>query len=466
VPGTGSTFTLYLPRHYQVPQGAAPSPRAISVVHVMDEQLMAPGAEVIYPRTPALPSGPELVLPATRIDDRDHIQPEDRVLLIVEDDLSFARLLVDVGRQRGFKTVVAQHGDAVLGLANKLKPSAITLDLRLPDVDGWTVLDLLKHEQSTRHIPVSIISADEHRQRGLRMGAVGYLQKPAPHEALTSCVDHLATFADKKVRNLLLVEDNELEATSIKELIGNHDVETTAVGNGKDAMAELRRRQYHCMVLDLGLPDMSGFDLLQKIKKHPDFRELPIIVYTGKDLSRKEETQLRRLAETIIIKDVKSPERLLDETALFLHRVEANLPEPQRKMLAEMHQSAPALVGAKVLVVDDDVRNIFAITSALEQHQAHVLYAENGRDGLELLEKTPNIDVVLMDIMMPEMDGYEVMRRIRLQDKLKHLPIIALTAKAMRTDREKCIQAGASDYISKPVDMGKLLSMLRVWLSK
>jgi len=298
------------------------------------------------------------------------------------------------------------------------------------------------------------------------MGAVGFLQKPASHDAVTGAIGHLASFVSNPVKNLLLVEDDERERSSIEALIGNHDVVTTSVGSAQDALAQLRQRPYHCMVLDLGLPDMTGFDLLQKIKRQRDFRELPIIVYTGKHLSKKEETQLRRLAETIIIKDVKSPERLLDETSLFLHRVEAELPEAQRRLLAELHQSAPALAGAKILVVDDDVRNIFAITSALEHHQASVLYAENGKEGLELLESTHDVDVVLMDIMMPEMDGHEVMRRIRSEERLKHLPIIALTAKAMRTDREKCIQAGASDYIAKPVDMGKLLSMLRVWLSR
>jgi CheY-like chemotaxis protein len=268
------------------------------------------------------------------------------------------------------------------------------------------------------------------------------------------------------MKNLLLVEDNDRERSSIMALIGEEGVRTTAVATGKEALAALDERAYSCMVLDLGLPDMSGFRLLQEIKRKPEHRDLPIIVYTGKDLTKKEETELKRLAETIIIKDVKSPERLLDETAIYLHRPEASLPEAQRKVLRELHQTVPTLAGTTVLVVDDDLRNIFAITSALESHQATVLYAENGKDGLELLDKHPAIEVVLMDIMMPEMDGYEVMRRIRINEKFRHLPIIALTAKAMRHDREKCIQAGASDYIAKPVDMDKLLSMLRVWLSR
>ncbi len=462
-PGSGSTFTLYLPRSYRPLQQAAPAPAPTASpgrITVIDA---VPPVQTLFRPKPALA---EVASPAPRFDDRERIVPGDKILLVVEDDVSFARILVEIGHGKGFKVVVAQHGDVALSLVHKLKPCAITLDLRLPDVDGWTVLDLLKHEQSTRHIPVEIISVDEHRQRGLRMGAVGFLQKPASHDAVTGAIGHLASFVSSPVKNLLLVEDDERERSSIEALIGNHDVITTSVGSAQDALAQLRQRPYHCMVLDLGLPDMTGFDLLQKIKRQRDFRELPIIVYTGKDLSKKEETQLRRLAETIIIKDVKSPERLLDETSLFLHRVEAELPEAQRRLLADLHQSAPALAGAKILVVDDDVRNIFAITSALEHHQASVLYAENGKDGLELLESTPDIDVVLMDIMMPEMDGYEVMRRIRSEERLRHLPIIALTAKAMRTDREKCIQAGASDYIAKPVDMGKLLSMLRVWLSR
>jgi CheY-like chemotaxis protein len=279
-------------------------------------------------------------------------------------------------------------------------------------------------------------------------------------EALAEIKD----FVERRVKNLLVVEDDELQRQSIVDLIGNRDVCTTAVGSGAAALAALKAGHFDCVVLDLGLPDMTGFELIEQIKQEVSLWKLPIIVYTGKELTKAEETELKRIAETIIIKDVRSPERLLDETALFLHRIEANLPQPKRQILEQLHQKDHALTGKKVLIVDDDVRNIFALTSMLERHQMQILYAENGRDGIAVLQNTPDIDVVLMDVMMPEMDGYETMHAIRENSKFKSLPIIALTAKAMQGDREKCIEAGASDYIAKPVDTEQLLSLLRVWL--
>jgi CheY-like chemotaxis protein len=273
-------------------------------------------------------------------------------------------------------------------------------------------------------------------------------------------------FVERKVRNLLVVEDDETQRKSIVELIGNGDVITVAVGSGGEAIEALKAAQFDCMVLDLGLPDMSGFELIEQIKREADLSALPIIVYTGKELTRKQETELKRIAETIIVKDVSSMDRLLAETALFLHRVEANLPQPKRQLLEQIYKLDPSLADKKVLIVDDDVRNIFALTSVLERHQMQIAYAENGRDALELLQNTQDINVILMDVMMPEMDGYETMRAIRKLRKYKTLPIIALTAKAMKGDREKCIEAGASDYITKPVDTEQLLSLLRVWLYK
>jgi CheY-like chemotaxis protein len=333
-------------------------------------------------------------------------------------------------------------------------------------MDGWTVLDRLKHDPATRHIPVHIISMFEEAQRGMRLGALAHLVKPVDREGLDEAFASIAGFLDRKVRTLLIVEDNDVERQSMVELIGNGDVKTTAVATGSEALEVLETQQVDCLVLDLGLADMSGFDLLERMKESPRLSHVPVIVYTGKDLTRKQETELRRLAETIIIKDVKSPDRLLDETALFLHRVERNLPDEKRRMLEQLHQRDPALAGRKALIVDDDIRNIFALTSVLEQHDVEVFYAENGRDGLQLLQDTEGIDVVLMDVMMPEMDGYEAMRRIRALKAFRTLPIIALTAKAMKGDREKCIEAGASDYVTKPVDTDQLLSLLRVWLSR
>jgi CheY-like chemotaxis protein len=457
-PGRGSAFTLYLPRvHVQ-----AVAPRL--------EALATAGASRALTEAS---SQPMIVVPQAFDDDRDELRLGDRVLLVIEDDPDFARILRDAARARGFKVVVALEGDVGLALARKYKPAAITLDLRLPDTDGWTVLDRLKHDTATRHIPVHIISADDQpvqRTRGLKLGAVAYLQKPATDEALAKAFGDLGGYVDRRIKNLIVVEDDERERRSIVELVADHDVETTAVASGQEALALLGQRRFDCMVLDLGLPDMRGLELIEDIKKQPELRELPIIVYTGRELTRAQEAELRRLTESIIVKDVKSPERLLDETALFLHRVEEALPEAKRRVLRELHHKDPVLAGRRVLVIDDDLRNIFAITSALERQDMVVSYAENGRDGLAALEHADGVqggervDVVLTDIMMPEMDGYEVMRAIREQDRFRDLPIIALTAKAMKTDRQKCLEAGASDYIAKPVDVEQLLSLLRVWL--
>jgi HAMP domain-containing protein/CheY-like chemotaxis protein/signal transduction histidine kinase len=446
-PGRGSTFTLYLPRSF------AQAPRADAA------RVAAPAALT------EAPSQPMIVVSQPFDDDRDDLNLGDRVLLVIEDEPVFARVLRDAARARGFKVVVALEGDAGLALARKHKPAAITLDLRLPDTDGWTILDRLKHDPSTRHIPIHIISADDQRTRGLKLGAVAFLQKPATEEALDKAFGDLGGYVDRRIKNLIVVEDDDRERQSIVELVTDHDVETTAVASGQEALALLGTRRFDCMVLDLGLPDMRGLELIEDIKKQPDLRELPIIVYTGRELTRAQEAELRRLTESIIVKDVKSPERLLDETALFLHRVEDALPEAKRRVLRELHHKDPVLAGRRVLVIDDDLRNIFAITSALERQDMVVAYAENGRDGLAALEHAAEaVDVVLTDIMMPEMDGYEVMRAIRGQERFRDLPIIALTAKAMKTDRQKCLEAGASDYIAKPVDVEQLLSLLRVWL--
>jgi CheY-like chemotaxis protein len=399
-------------------------------------------------------------------DDRGDIGPEDQVLLIVEDDATFARILLDRARDRGFKGIVTTRGEEAVPLARKFTPNAITLDIRMPDVDGWTVLDRLKHNPETRHIPVQIISVTEERQRGLRQGAMAYLYKPASPEVLDEALTAMKAFVERSVKRLLIVEDDEVQRNSVMELIGDGDVETRAVGSGQEALDALRTERYDCVVLDLGLPDMSGFDLIQRIRDEVGQRDLPIVVYTARDLTRREETELRRLTDTIILKDVKSPERLLDETTLFLHRVQARLPATQRRMLEEAHRVDPALTGRKILIVDDDIRNIFALTSLLERHQVQVLYAENGRDAIELLQNTEDVDLVLMDVMMPEMDGYETTRGIRSLPQFQSLPIIALTAKAMQGDREKCLEAGASDYIAKPADNEQLLSLLRVWLNR
>ncbi|HEY9802598.1 MAG TPA: response regulator [Leptolyngbyaceae cyanobacterium] len=449
-PGQGSTFTLYLPQIY-------------------------PGTKAIPPQQP-LPIVPEILSPAPTedlqpityssniADDRQIIQNGDRVLLIIDDDDKFARILLDMARQQGFKGIVALSSKQGLALARQYQPNAITLDIYLPDMDGLTLLDRLKHDPQTRHIPVHILSVDDREQRALQLGAITFLQKPVSPEILNHTLTQIKTFIDRKVKRLLVIEDDPVQAQSIIDLIGNGDVQSMAVNTGGAALEIIRLQHFDCIVLDLGLPDMSGLELLEEIKQEPNLAKLPIIVYTGKEISRQEETQLRRLAESIIIKNVRSPERLLDETALFLHRVQANLPQPQQQILEQLHQTDPVLVNRKILIIDDDLRNIFAITSLLEGYQMQVIFAENGRDGIDMLQTHPDVNAVLMDIMMPDMDGYETTSRIRQIPQFRTLPIIALTAKAMPGDREKCIQAGASDYITKPVDTEQLLSLLRVWL--
>jgi CheY-like chemotaxis protein len=397
-------------------------------------------------------------------DDRAGIEPGDRVLLVIENDPAFARILLDMARESQFKALVALDGETGLELVRDFHPDAITLDIDLPGIDGWTVLDRLKHDPHTRHIPVHIVSGISKRQRGLRQGALSYLEKPVSREALEGAFGRIADFLQEGVKRLLVVEDDEAQRRSIIELVGDEDVEITAVASAEEALERLRETRFDCMVLDLGLGGEDGFHLLEEVKSTPDMQEIPIIIYTGKELSREEETQLRRYAETIIVKDVKSPERLLDETALFLHRVEANLPERKRRMLEHLHASDAVFAGKKILVVDDDVRNIFSLTSVLESQGMAVIFAENGRDAVQVLEANPDVDLVLMDVMMPEMDGYETTRAIREMEPFKNLPIISLTAKAMKGDREKSIAAGASDYITKPVDTDQLLSLMRVWL--
>jgi CheY-like chemotaxis protein len=405
-------------------------------------------------------------IPNPLTDDREQIEPGDRVVLIIENDRSFAEILIDLAREKGFKALAALDGTAGLRLVRAFKPDAITLDLDLPGIDGWGVLDRLKRHPETRHIPVHIVSGTGDRHHGLSAGALSYLEKPVSKESLETAFEQIGEFIDRSVKNLLVIEDDETQRMSIIELIGDEDVNITAVATASEALALLAERRFDCVVLDLGLRDMSGFTLLETIKTNPALQNLPVIIYTGKELSQTEETQLRRYAETIIVKDARSPERLLDETALFLHRVESNLPEQKRRMLEQVHSEDTVFTDKKVLIVDDDVRNIFALTALLENHGMNVIFAENGTAALETLKEHADVDMILMDVMMPEMDGYETTQAIRQQQQFANLPIIALTAKAMKGDREKSIASGASDYITKPVDSDQLLSLMRVWLYK
>ena len=439
--GEGSIFTLYLPVTYTGP--AAPR--------------IAPAtAQAIDAALPVLPVAREEAVP----DDRESIQPGDPVMLIVEDDRHYARVLLGLAREKGFKGIVSDRGQTALALAHQYLPTAVSLDVFLPDMLGWTVLDHLKRDPATRHIPVQIITVEEERPHGLAHGAFAYLVKPATTEALEQSFERIKTFATPHLKRLLVVEDNAIESQGIVELLGHTDIEITAVGSGAEALAALRERAFDCCVLDLRLPDLSGFELLEQVQGEPRLRDLPIIVFTGKDLAEEEEKQLKTMAQSIVLKDVQSPDRLLDETALFLHRVVADLPEPKRRMLERLHGSNEALRGRKVLVVDDDARNIFALSTVLENQEMEVLSATNGRQAIETIRNTLDLRAVLMDIMMPEMDGYQTMQEIRKDPRFGLLPILALTAKAMKGDREKCLAAGASDYIAKPVNTDQLLSLL------
>jgi HAMP domain-containing protein/CheY-like chemotaxis protein/signal transduction histidine kinase len=469
-PGKGSTFTLFLPVSYAAVEAGSED---LGRLESRLEELIGEGRDLLEegtlllepPPVPAPELDPALLLPSEVPDDRDELQQGDRVVLIVEDDTSFAQTVLDVARERGFKGIVALRGDSALALAHEYKPDAIVLDMELPVMDGWAVLDNLKHHPATRHIPVHIVSAGEGRTNALRAGAVAFLEKPLQEEGLDRMLDEIRSFIDRDVRHLLVVEDDETQRNSIVELVGSgDDVVVTAVGSAEEAATALQEQPFDCMVLDLKLPETTGFKLLEQLKKNDQFSNLPVIVYTGTELTRREETRLKKYAESIIVKDARSPERLLDETSLFLHRVEARLPQAKRRMLEQLHSTDGVFTGKKVLIVDDDVRNVFALTSVLEANGMEVVFAENGRDGLDALRENPDVDLVLMDIMMPEMDGYETMQAVRSMPEFEQLPIISLTAKAMKGDRERSIASGASDYITKPVDTDQLLSLMRVWL--
>ncbi|HEY5907833.1 MAG TPA: response regulator, partial [Vicinamibacteria bacterium] len=448
-PGRGSTFTLYVPL----------APVAL--------------AEAALPRSvasPLLAAAPASVASSPVVDDRAFLAPGDRVLLIVEDDPAFASLLAEQGHERGFKVVVTTRGADALATARELRPDAITFDLGLPDLDGWRVLDRLKDDPATRHIPVYLISAADELERSLRSGAVGYLTKPVEKPQLVAAFGRIAEVLEKRVKSLLVVEGDAERRRQILELVGNGDVETTAVGSWTEAVQALAAQSFDCSVFGSdGWEDGSGGDgaqIVKQLKKRPELRTMPVILYDTAERPRVDDHQLRRLAQSLVLKSVRSPERLLDETALFLHRDASQLRADQRRMLERLRSSTDVLADRTVLIVDDDVRNIFAMTSLLERHQMRVVTAENGREALERLQATPEVAMILMDIMLPEMDGYETTRAIRRMPEYRSLPILALTAKAMRGDREKCIEAGASDYIAKPVEAEHLLGLLRAWIHR
>jgi CheY-like chemotaxis protein/signal transduction histidine kinase/HAMP domain-containing protein len=451
-PGRGSTFTLYLPQTYVGP----------SVPSVAKIERDGNSANV-----PLFLANVAAAEKEARIeDDRNSLQDGDACLLIVEDDPHYARVLFDLSRDKGFKVLVAMTGTEALALAREYRPTAISLDVMLPDMLGWTVLNHLKQDPRTRHIPVQMLTLDEDRHHGLSRGAFAFVTKPTSTEELNAALSRIREYSQPRRKKLLVVEDNPAEQLSTRELLWHEDIDIDVVDSGANALEALDKNVYDCIVLDLRLPDMSGFEVLEELKTSAKLKDLPVVVFTGRELSAEEDAQLHTLARSVVVKDVESPERLLDETALFLHRVVSELPESKQRMIDRLHQSDEALAGRKVLVVDDDVRNIFALSSVLERRGMTVLSAGTGREAIETIETTPDLAIVLMDIMMPEMDGYETMQVIRQNPALRRLPIIALTAKAMKGDRERCLEAGASEYLAKPVNTEQLLSALRMWLHR
>lgn len=456
-PGQGSIFTLLLPEHFveqDEPYAQAPVPEPAKAVVVAAPPAPQPVMNV-----------PNVEIPRF-MDDREKAPFTSRCILVIEDEPNFARILFDLAHELGYHCLVAHGADEGFSLAAEFIPDAILLDMRLPDHSGLTVLQRLKELAPTRHIPVHVISVEDRVEAAMHMGAVGYAVKPTTREELKDVFARLEAKLTQKVKRVLLVEDDDLQRDSIARLIGDDDIEITAVGYAQEALDLLRTHIYDCMVIDLKLPDMLGGDLLKRMSTEDICSFPPVIVYTGRNLTRDEEAELRKYSRSIIIKGARSPERLLDEVTLFLHKVESQLSHERQTMLKTARSRDKVFEGRKILLVDDDVRNIFALTSALEHKGAIVVIGRNGHEAIERLNEEDDIDLVLMDVMMPEMDGYEATVEIRKNPRWRKLPIIAVTAKAMKDDQERCLQAGSNDYLAKPIDLDRLFSLIRVWLPK
>lgn len=442
--GRGSEFSLLLPE--------------TAAVSVIDTP--TPGPEVFEPSKDEIISETDKI--ESIIDDRNLIERNSKSVLIIEDDPVFAKVVLDFARMKDFCGVIAPDGETGLHFADYYSPSAILLDVGLPGIDGWEVMERLKSSEATRYIPVHFLTAGDNSKEAFKKGAVGFLQKPVEPEMLDDTFADIDRILEGKMKKLLLVEDNDNERSSLKELLGGKDLEITEAATGADAMKMMLEGSYDCIVLDLGLKDISGFEILSQMRSS-GFENVPVVVYTGKELTESERIELMRYSESVILKSARSHERLLEETALFLHRVESELPGDMQREIKMVREQNSSLKDKKILLVDDDMRNVFALSSVLERNGMEVTVGKNGIDAIEKLE-TEYPDLILMDIMMPEMDGYEAMTIIRKKPEFKNLPIIALTAKAMKGDRNRCIEAGANDYLSKPVEIEKLLSLLRVWL--
>jgi len=447
----GSTFTLYLP--------------VVSAQQKSDEAAQSDKSNLSYLRelnNEIVKDTPSLL---KRIaDDRDNLAEDEGAILIVEDDPIFAQILADLCREQNFKYLASPTAEEALELLNTYNIIGVKLDMQLPVRDGWSVLTRIKERLETQHIPVYVISADERNKRALYYGAVNFLQKPVAIEELRSAYESVNDILEKPIKNILLVEDDDVLRQAVYELLDAGDVSIQAVSNGRSALELILKGNLNLIVLDLGLPDMSGFDLLNRIFEHEHLNIPPVIIFTGRDLTREEYEVLQKYSARVVIKGVRSNERLVEEAALFLHRRVADLPDHTRKMLASVRDSEAVFSNKHILLVDDDIRNIFSLSGILEDRGISVMIAKNGQEALNKLSKNAHIDMVLTDIMMPVMDGYELINKIREQNRYTNLPILALTAKAMKEDRERCLEIGASDYISKPIDVDRLFSLLRIWL--
>ena len=452
--GRGSTFILYLPPELNA-----------GMVHSETRVVTIKEAAQVKESTITPYNGPDAAEAYTN-DDRNNITGNDRVILIIEDDDNFARLLLDFVRERNYKGIIAGKGSTGVSMARHYKPAAILLDMELPVMNGSEVLRQIKNDPGLRHIPIQILSAYDHRKESMALGAFDYIFKPVTNVSLRRALDKLETFVNKMLKKLLIVEDNRLQNNAISELISNNEVQCFAAYTGGEALNMMEQEIFDCVIVDLGLPDMSGFHLLEEIKRNGRLNHIPVIVYTGKDLTKEENTMLAGLADTVVLKTANSQERLLDETVLFLHQVESKLSKEKQNIIRKLHRKDDIFKNKRVLLVDDDIRNIYSLSNVLQDEDIVCIIAENGKAALSALKEHPNIDLVLMDIMMPEMDGYEATIAIRKMTQYARLPIIALTAKAMVGDKEKCLAAGMSDYISKPVNVEQLLSLMKVWLYK
>nr|CRH07202.1 Putative histidine kinase with HAMP domain, GAF domain, KisKA domain, HATPase domain and three response regulator receiver domains [Candidatus Magnetococcus massalia] len=454
----GSTFALFLPFSH----AEATTPDITKAVQIPAAKREAPKPAPVVNTPPAAQYIPQHSVAVD--DDRDALDGQIPALLIIEDDLGFAQVLRSTFRQKGYPCLIALDGQSGVALAKNYRPAGIILDLGLPDMDGWSVLDRLKNDSDTRHIPVHIISGRDKQTDGMQKGAVGFFSKPVSGEDLDEALVRIRHFTSDEMRNLLIVEDDPNAAQALVHLLNSETVSITLAETGKEALKQLETQTFDCMILDLVLPDISGFEVLEQLSNYEALSKPPVIIHSGKQLTREEHEQLQHYTDSIIIKGAQSPERLLDEVVLFLHSVEEKLPEEQRKLLSRIHDPETVFQDKTILLVDDDVRNTFALARTLEQQGLRVLMAPSGQKALETLQGDTEINLVLMDIMMPGMDGYQTMQEIRKQPEFQRLPIIAVTAKAMLEDRQKCLAAGANDYLAKPVDVDRLFSMMRVWL--